>query len=84
MNTNYGAPHCIVFSRLYLPLHPNFFLCDLPSVRENNFDTRKNKKENNSCGFPSLFCQTVHGKIKDTGPKGKTEFLHIKLLAVSS
>jgi len=59
-------------SRLYFPLHPNFFfLCDLPSVRENNFDTHKNNKENNSCGFHSLLSQTVHSKIKDTGPKGK-------------
>ena len=72
VSTNYGAPHYAVFSRLYLPLHPTFFpLCDLPSVRENNFDTHKNNKENNSCGFHSLLSQTVHSKIKDTGPKGK-------------
>jgi len=48
-----------------------FFLCYLPSVRENNFDTHKNNKENNSCEFHSLLSQTVHSKIKDTGPKGK-------------
>lgn len=71
-STNYGAPHYAVSSKLYLLLHPIFFfLCDLPSVRENNYDTRKNKKENNSCGFHSLLSQTVHSKIKDTGPNGK-------------
>jgi hypothetical protein len=44
---------------------------NLPSVREKNFDTRKNNKENNICGFHSLLSQTVHSKIKDTGPYGK-------------
>jgi len=44
---------------------------NLPSVQKKNFDTHKNNKENNICGFHSLLSQTVHSKIKYTGPNGK-------------